>query len=58
MRIRIDRAAKWIGSGHLLSYANLFPSHVFDKGYAGLLRQSSFFSVYGWPITEYVYDVD
>lgn len=58
VRIRIDRAAQWIGSGHLISYANLFPSRVFDNGYSVLLKNSDWFAEkYEQTITHYVHDV-
>jgi hypothetical protein len=59
VRIRIDRAAKWTGSGHLISYENLFPSRAFDKGYSVLLDNSDRFAKeFGQTITYYVYDVE
>lgn len=58
VRIRIDRAAQWIGSGHLISYENLFPSRAFDNGYSVLLDNSDRFAKeFGQTITYYVYDV-
>lgn len=57
VRVRIDRAQRWLGSGHLISYANLFPSPAYDEGYGVLLRNAPVFDRYGWPITSYIYDV-
>lgn len=56
IRIRIDRAAEWIGSGKLLTLSNLFPSPACDQGYSILLHRDDLFEDYGEKITQYVYD--
>ncbi len=43
IKIRIDRAAQWIGQGHLLTQDNLFPAPAYDYGYDLLLHNPSFF---------------
>ena len=56
IRIRVDRAAEWIGNGKLLTLANLFPSPAYDQGYCILLQRNDLFEGYGETITHYVYD--
>lgn len=58
LRIRVDRALRWLGGGQLTSYANLFPSPMHDKGYCALLEQQAIFEPYGYRITRYAYDVE
>lgn len=43
LRIRIDRAALWLGNGNLLTAANLFPSPSLDQGYFNLLQHPDLF---------------
>lgn len=38
IKIRIDRAANWLGDGELLSQQNMFPNQAYDRGYDLLLR--------------------
>ena len=44
LRVRIDRAALWLGNGNLLTATNLFPSPSFDQGYNNLLLHSDMFT--------------
>lgn len=57
LRIRIDRALRWLGQGQLTSYASLFPSPMHDHGYGVLLQNQELFRKYGSMITNYAYDV-
>lgn len=43
LRIRIDRADQWLGSGSLLTSENLFPAPGIDYGYDLLLSRSELF---------------
>lgn len=43
IRVRIDRAASWIGDGSLLSQDNLFPPPACDFGYDILLSRNDIF---------------
>ena len=43
VRVRIDRAASWIGDGFLLSQDNLFPPPAYDFGYDILLSRKDLF---------------
>lgn len=43
LRVRIDRVAKWLGEGILLTQENLFPSPSIDQGYNNLLMHSETF---------------
>lgn len=43
VRIRIDRADKWMGSGELLTQSNLFPPAAYDNGYDILLSRTDLF---------------
>ena len=43
LRVRIDRVAKWLGEGTLLTQENLFPSPSIDQGYNNLLMHSDTF---------------
>ncbi len=43
LRIRIDRSAKWLGAGDLVSANNLFPSPSIDHGYNDLLSRTDIF---------------
>lgn len=38
IKIRIDRAANWLGDGELLTQQNMFPNQAYDRGYDLLLR--------------------
>ena len=53
IKIRIDRAKQWIGSGELLSQDNLFPPPAYDNGYDILLQRSDLFEG-EFSITKYV----
>lgn len=44
IKIRIDRAAEWLGTGKLLVQDNLFPAPAYDNGYDILLSRSDIFS--------------
>jgi hypothetical protein len=37
--IRLDRALDWLGGGHLLSTASLFPAATHDEGYRALIEK-------------------
>jgi len=43
LRVRIDRAATWLGDGNLLTGANLFPSPSVDQGYNNLMMYPDVF---------------
>jgi hypothetical protein len=43
IRVRIDRAKQWIGSGELLTQDNLIPPPGFDTGYELLLNKAEVF---------------
>lgn len=53
IKIRIDRAKQWVGSGDLLSQDNLFPPPAYDNGYDILLQRSDLFEG-EFSITKYV----
>ena len=40
VKIRIDRAAKWLGNGDLVKYDQLFPSPIADFGYDVILKRT------------------
>ena len=44
IKIRIDRAKQWIGTGELLTQDNLFPAPSFDNGYDILLSRTDLFN--------------
>ena len=52
-RIRIDRAALWIGSGDMLTQENLFPPPAYDGGYDRLLMRNDIFGVNQFEIARY-----
>ena len=52
-RIRIDRAAKWIGTGDMLTQENLFPSPAYDGGYDRLLQRDDLFKTQNFEIAKY-----
>lgn len=54
LRIRIDLANQWLGEGHLLSQANLFPSPMNDYGYDLLLQLPDNFIPKNFAIAKYV----
>ena len=54
LRIRVDDASKWIGTGELLSQESLFPNPHYDQGYNVLLKHTEFFEGTGWNIPVYV----
>ena len=53
IRVRIDRAASWIGDGFLLSQDNLFPPPAYDFGYDILLSRKEFFEKNNVSILQY-----
>lgn len=52
-RIRIDRAAEWIGSGDMLTQSNLFPPPAYDGGYDRLLMRDDLFKTNQFEIARY-----
>lgn len=52
LRVRIDRAALWLGNGNLLTASNLFPSPSVDQGYNNLLLHPDLFN-YPFEIIKY-----
>ena len=54
LRIRVDDASKWVGTGELLSQESLFPNPHYDQGYNVLLKHTEFFEGTGWNIPVYV----
>jgi hypothetical protein len=40
IRVRLSDAYDWIGQGHLLTHINMFPSPMYDYGYAFLLEKT------------------
>lgn len=44
IKIRTDRASKWLGEGNLLTQANLFPAPAYDYGYDLLLSRIDLFN--------------
>lgn len=55
LRIRIDYANEWLGSGELLSIGNLFPSPAFDQGYDAFICRSDLFTDGVSAIAKYIY---
>lgn len=53
IRIRIDRAHDWMGTGELLTQDNLFPPAAYDNGYDILLSRTDLFDGI-YTITRYV----
>ena len=53
IRVRIDRAASWIGEGFLLSQDNLFPPPAYDFGYDILLSRKDLFEKNNASIIHY-----
>ena len=53
IRVRIDRAASWIGDGSLLSQDNLFPPPAYDFGYDILLSRKDLFEKTNTSIIHY-----
>ena len=54
IKIRIDRAAEWLGTGELLVQENLFPSPAHDNGYDVLLFREDLFADSEQKIIKYV----
>lgn len=54
IKIRIDRAHEWIGTGELLTQNNLFPPPAYDYGYDLLLSRHDLFKDSQYSITKYV----
>ena len=54
IKIRIDRAKKWIGNGELLTQSNLVPPPGFDPGYDLLLSKYDIFHKSSLKITKYL----
>lgn len=54
IKIRIDRAKKWIGNGELLTQSNLVPPPGFDPGYDLLLSKYDIFHKSSLKITKYM----
>lgn len=54
LRIRIDKAAEWIGGGTLMTQENLFPPEVFDDGYKHLLRRKDLFKNTMHEVARYI----
>lgn len=54
LKIRIDRAQDWIGSGHLLTQNNLFPPPAYDHGYDVLLSRPDIFDDNEFGIIKYI----
>lgn len=52
-RMRIDRVAKWIGTGDMLTQENLFPSPAYDGGYDRLLAREDLFKKHSYEIARY-----
>jgi len=44
LRVRLDYASQWLGSGSLLTQDNLFPSPAVDQGYDNLLQRKDIFT--------------
>ena len=44
LRIRVDRADKWLGNGSLMTKDNIFPSPSIDQGYNTLLMRQDIFT--------------
>lgn len=44
LRVRLDYASQWLGSGSLLTQDNLFPSPAVDQGYDNLLHRKDIFT--------------
>lgn len=53
IRIRIDRAKRWIGNGELLTQDNLIPPPGYDPGYDLLLNKNELFRNSSLKITRY-----
>ena len=53
IRVRIDRAKKWIGDGELLTQDNLIPPPGYDPGYDLLLQRSDLFQNSSLKIMKY-----
>lgn len=54
IKIRIDRAAEWLGTGKLLVQDNLFPAPAYDNGYDILISRNDIFSNPKQQIARYV----
>lgn len=54
VKIRIDRARAWLGSGQMLTQENLFPPPAYDYGYDLLLKRTDIFKGDGCIITKYI----
>lgn len=52
-RVRIDRAALWIGSGDMLTQDNLFPPPAYDGGYDRILLRDDIFKTKEFEIARY-----
>ena len=52
-RIRIDRAALWLGAGNMLTQDNLFPPAAYDGGYNRLLLREDIFKTPQFEIARY-----
>lgn len=53
-RIRVYRAAQWIGQGEMLSQDYMFPATAYDQGYERLLLRTDLFDKDGYKILRYV----
>ena len=58
LKIRIDNAERWVGTGELLTQNNLFPPMAYDCGYDLLLKRNDLFESFiqydGMQIIRYV----
>lgn len=54
IKIRIDGARAWLGSGQMLTQENLFPPPAYDYGYDLLLKRTDIFNGDGCTITKYI----
>lgn len=54
LKIRIDRANDWLGSGALATQDNLFPPPAYDQGYDILLSRNDIFDKYNVQILRYI----
>lgn len=54
LKVRIDIAGQWLGSGDLLTQDNLFPPPSYDQGYEILLMRDDLFDSFMFRIAKYV----
>lgn len=54
IRVRIDRAALWLGDGQLMTQDSLFPAPAFDHGYSLLLQRKDIFENTPYQILHYI----